>query len=49
MRGSYWRKMTGLTQSPPRVGWAEIFWSWLGSFLGIAAVAALHYRYFEEY
>jgi CBS-domain-containing membrane protein len=47
MNGSYWCKMVGLTQSPPRVGWAEIFWSWLGSFLGIAAVAALHYRYFE--
>jgi CBS-domain-containing membrane protein len=47
MRESYWRKMIGLTQSPPRVGWAEIFWSWLGSFLGIAAVAGLHYRYFE--
>lgn len=24
---------------PPRVGNAEIFWSWLGAFLGIAAVA----------
>jgi CBS-domain-containing membrane protein len=38
--------MTGITQSPPGVGWVEIFWSWLGSFLGIAAVAAIHYRYF---
>ncbi len=46
MKESYWRKMTGITQSPPAVGWAEIFWSWLGSFLGIAAVAAIHYRYF---
>jgi CBS-domain-containing membrane protein len=47
MMASYWRKMTGLTQSPPRVGWGEILWSWLGSFLGVAAVAFLHYRYFE--
>jgi CBS-domain-containing membrane protein len=47
MRGSFWRKMIGITQSPPGVGWAEIFWSWLGSFLGIAAVAFLHYHYFE--
>jgi CBS-domain-containing membrane protein len=47
MIGSYWRKMAGLTQSPPRVGWGEIFWSWLGSFLGIAAVAFLHYHYFS--
>lgn len=46
MMGSYWRKMTGTTQSPPGVSWAEIFWSWLGSFLGIAAVAFLHYQYF---
>jgi CBS-domain-containing membrane protein len=47
MIGSYWRKMTGMTQSPPRVGWGEILWSWLGSFLGVAAVAFLHYHYFE--
>ncbi len=47
MSGAYWRKMRGITQSPPRVGWGEIFWSWLGSFLGIAAVAFLHYRFFE--
>jgi CBS-domain-containing membrane protein len=46
VKESYWRKMVGITQSPPGVGWAEIFWSWLGSFLGIAAVAAIHYRYF---
>lgn len=39
----YLAKMRGTTQSPPRVGPAEIFWSWLGSFLGIAAVAYLHY------
>jgi CBS-domain-containing membrane protein len=48
MTKSYWRKMTGITQSPPRVSWAEVFWSWLGSFLGIAAVAFIHYRYFEK-
>ena len=45
--GAYWRKMAGITQSPPRVDWIEIFWSWLGSFLGIGAVASLHYRFFE--
>jgi CBS-domain-containing membrane protein len=47
VNGAYWRKMTGITQSPPRVGWAEIFWAWLGSFLGVAVVAILHYHYFE--
>lgn len=35
----YLRKMRGTTAgSPPRVSNREIFWSWLGSFAGIAAV-----------
>lgn len=39
----YLRKMLGSTRgSPPRVSNGEIFWSWLGAFLGIAAVAAAH-------
>ena len=41
---SYLDKMRGTTQSPPRVGLAEMAWSWLGSFLGIAAVALINYR-----
>lgn len=41
MIGDYFRKMAGTTQSPPRVGWSEIIWSWLGGFLGIALVAWL--------
>jgi CBS-domain-containing membrane protein len=47
MLKTFLTKMAGLTQSPPGVGWTEIFWSWLGSFLGIAAVSCLHYHYFE--
>jgi CBS-domain-containing membrane protein len=43
MLGSYFRKMIGTTQSPPRVSIIEILWSWLGGFLGIAAVAYLNY------
>jgi CBS-domain-containing membrane protein len=43
MIGAYFRKMTGTTQSPPRVNLAEIGWGWLGSFLGIGAVAAINY------
>jgi CBS-domain-containing membrane protein len=39
MKGSFFSKMAGLTQSPPGVSGAEVFWSWLGSFVGIAAVA----------
>lgn len=34
----YFKKMRGTTQSPPRVGNAEVVWSWLGAFLGIALV-----------
>lgn len=38
----YLRKMRGTTAgSPPRVSNSEILWSWLGSFLGIAAVMLL--------
>jgi CBS-domain-containing membrane protein len=42
MIGDYFRKMAGTTQSPPRVGPAEITWAWLGAFLGIALVAYLN-------
>ena len=38
----YFRKMKGTTKSPPAVRLSEIIWSWIGSFLGIAAVAAVN-------
>lgn len=41
MRSDYFLKMKGTTRSPPRVNSPEIFWSWMGSFLGIAAVGFL--------
>ncbi len=41
-------KMRGGGQSPPRVGMTEVFWSWLGSFLGVAAVALIHYRLLDQ-
>ena len=44
---SYFQKMSGSTQSPPQVSPSEIFWSWLGSFLGIAAVAYVNYGFLE--
>ncbi len=47
MIGAYFRKMTGLTQSPPRVGLWEIIWSWLGAFAGIGVVAYLNYGLLE--
>jgi CBS-domain-containing membrane protein len=48
MIGNYFRKMTGVTQSPPRVSLAEICWSWLGAFLGIAAVAYINYGVLDQ-
>lgn len=45
---AYWSKMKGITQSPPRVGFVEIIWSWVGSFLGIAAVALLHAKVLDH-
>lgn len=43
----YFQKMKGVTTSPPRVSIVEMIWSWMGSFLGIAAVGLLHYQVFE--
>ncbi|MBU4316627.1 MAG: HPP family protein [Proteobacteria bacterium] len=43
----YFTKMKGHAQSPPRVSFSEIGWSWLGSFLGIAAVGLLHYKWLD--
>ena len=45
---SYFKKMKGSTQSPPRVSLAEIGWSWIGSFLGIASVAFIHYNLLDK-
>ena len=44
---NYFEKMRGSGPSPPGVGAGEVFWSWLGSFLGISAVALLHAGLFE--
>lgn len=39
---TYARKMGGTTRSsPPRVSNSEILWSWIGAFLGIAAVSGV--------
>ncbi len=35
-------KMKGVTASPPGISLEEIFWSWLGAFFGISAVALIH-------
>ncbi|RPH40333.1 MAG: HPP family protein [Desulfobulbaceae bacterium] len=44
----YFEKMRGNGQSPPQVSPAEVCWSWIGSFLGIAAVALIHYRLLDQ-
>lgn len=43
----YLRKMRGSPRGgPPRVSSSEIFWSWVGAFLGIFAVALVGQRFF---
>lgn len=44
----YFSKMKGLTKSPPLVSLSEIFWSWLGAFLGIALVAYMNFNWLEK-
>ena len=41
---SYLSKMKGTTKSPPVVSLSEMVWSWVGAFLGIAAVAYIHHH-----
>jgi CBS-domain-containing membrane protein len=43
----YFGKMKGTTTSPPMVSVSEIAWSWVGAFLGIAAVAIINYHWLE--
>ena len=46
----YLRKMGGTTRgSPPRVSNAEIAWSWIGAFLGIAAAGLLSQAIFNGF
>ena len=43
----YISKMKGGAKSPPRVGATEIFWSWVGAFFGITAVAFINFNILE--
>ncbi|MEC4686136.1 MAG: HPP family protein [Nitrospirota bacterium] len=45
---SYLSKMKGTTKSPPVVSLSEIAWSWIGAFLGIAAVSYANYNILED-
>lgn len=42
------QKMKGNGQSPPGVGPMEVLWSWIGSFVGIAAVSLIHYKVLNQ-
>jgi len=44
----YFNKMKGTSKSPPAVSLSEIGWSWIGAFLGIAAVAYINYNRIED-
>jgi len=45
---NYFKKMSGQGQSPPGVSKKEVFWSWLGSFLGISAIGLLSSFFLES-
>jgi len=47
---SYVQKMKGSSHiHRAHLSWSEIIWSWIGSFLGISAVAWLSLLFFEQY
>jgi CBS-domain-containing membrane protein len=43
----YFKKMKGVTTSPPRVSFIEMIWSWAGAFASISLVAYIHYNLFK--
>jgi CBS-domain-containing membrane protein len=44
----YIQKLRGTSKSPPAVSQKEVFLSGLGGFLGIGAVALIHYSFFDK-
>lgn len=48
MLKDYLNKMRGITTCPPLVSLSEIFWSWIGAFLGIAAVAYINFNIIDD-
>ena len=45
---TFWQKMRGTSSSPPRVNIREVLWSWIGSFMGIAAVGLVHFNFLAQ-
>lgn len=48
MLKTYFSKMKGTTTSPPRIGSTEIFWSWVGAFVGIGFIAFANFHIFNK-
>lgn len=47
---AYWRKWGGSHENPlPRLPLYEVFWSWLGAFAGICAVAYLDFNFNHDF
>jgi CBS-domain-containing membrane protein len=44
----YFGKMKGESAAPPRESFESMLWSFLGSFIGIAAVALLHFNFLSD-
>lgn len=45
LANAYFKKFGGAhKKSPPRTRFFQILWSWLGAFIGIGAIAAIHYH-----
>jgi CBS-domain-containing membrane protein len=44
----YFSKMLGASKSSPRASFSEIFWSWIGAFIGIAAVSYINIGILEN-
>ena len=44
----YFSKMKTTAKSPPMVSFSELLWSWIGAFLGIAAVSFIHYNILDK-
>jgi CBS-domain-containing membrane protein len=45
----YLIKMKGGAKSPPRVGYGELIWSWIGAMTGIGVCGYLSANYFEPH
>ncbi len=45
---NYFHKMKGLSTNKTTVSLSEVFWSWIGAFIGIGGVAYINYNILNE-